>query len=231
MGAMKRVAAGVAALMGGGALTAVLVFATAVPASAHQVLPIGKYQFTVGWENEPTYSGFPNAVYLGVKTLATMQPLDDIGSVKVTVSTGTLTSAPLVPELTWDPDTGLGQHGVYYATIIPTTPGVYTFHFTGSIAGQTINQSFKSSDATFNDVVDPTAVQFPVKVPTATELGTNAARVTARVGDAASKASSASDSASSAKTLGIVALIVAIVLGGAAIGIAADGAASNGEVT
>ena len=121
------------------------------------------------------------------------------------------------PQLTFDGDTGLGSHGVFTAPIIPTAPGVYTFHFTGAINGQAVNQTFKSSDSTFDDVVDPSAAQFPVKVPAPAELSTNVSRLNGRVATAADKASSAHDSATTAATLAIVALVVGIVLGGGAV--------------
>ncbi len=196
----------------------------AAPASAHVVSTVGKYQLTVGWSSEPTYSGFPNAVYLGVKDAATLHPVDDIGdALRVTVSTGKLTSPPLQPQLTFDEDTGLGSHGVYTASIIPTAPGVYTFHLSGSINGQTIDKSFTSSDSTFDDVVEPSDVQFPNKVPPAAELSTNIARLNTRTAAATSKASSAHDSASTATTLAIVALVVGGALGIAGIGLGLRG--------
>jgi hypothetical protein len=211
---MKRLAAALAALMGAGALTAMLLLASAAPASAHVVTVVGKYQITVGWDVEPTYSGQPNAVYLGVKDAATLQPVDDIGnSLRVVVSTGNQSFPPMQPELSFDSDTGLGSHGVFLAPIIPTAPGVYTFKFSGSINGQAVTKSFTSSDSTFDDVADPSTVEFPTKTPTVAELSTNAARLNSRVAAAESKASSAHDSASTATTLAIVALIVGGGLG------------------
>jgi len=214
IGRWRRVGVGTlaAAVPVGAALAIVL--GLAAPASAHQVVTVGKYQLTIGWNTEPTYSGQPNAVYLGVKDKATLKPVDDIGdSLRVVVGTGNQSSPPLEPQLSFDEDTGLGAHGVFTAPIIPTAPGVYTFHFTGSINGQTINQTFKSSGSTFDDVVDPSTAQFPVKVPAPAELSTNVARLNARVADATSKASTAHDDASTATTLAIVALVVGGGLG------------------
>src|SRR5262249_24940476 len=153
-------------------------------------------ELTVGWKVEPAYSGVPNAVYLGVKD-ASGKPVDDIGNaLKVVVSAGAQTSPPLEPQLSFDADTGIGTHGEFDAAIIPTAPGVYTFHFTGAINGQNVDEKFTSSYSTFDDVVDPSTAQFPEKVPTAAELATNSARVGARAGHAVTKAASADDSAS-----------------------------------
>src|SRR2546430_215399 len=40
---------------------------TATPAFAHEVRKVGAYEFTVGWEHEPTYTGVENAVQLILK--------------------------------------------------------------------------------------------------------------------------------------------------------------------
>src|SRR5215475_1534823 len=133
-----------------------VVLVPAGPASAHEQRQVGAYQMTVGWKDEPTYTGILNAVQLFVKD-AHGNPVDDLGSgppLSVTVSTGTLISDPLDLEPAFDPDTGLGMHGEFDAAVIPTSPGTYVFHFPGSIGGQTIDQKFTSSDSTFDDVVD-----------------------------------------------------------------------------
>jgi hypothetical protein len=226
---VKHCAASAAAMMAAGSGALLLVALTASPASAHVVKPVGNYVLTVGWNVEPTYSGQPNAIYLGVKDKSG-KAVDDIGeALRVQVSTANQSSAPLQPQLSFDSDTGLGSHGVFLAPIIPTAPGVYTFHFTGAINGQKIDEKFVSSDSTFDNVEDPSTAQFPVKVPTPAELSTNVARLSTRVDDAASKASSADDSASSAKTIGIVALVAAIVLGGGGIVVGLMGRRSSAK--
>jgi hypothetical protein len=199
--------------------TAGFMFLTASPASAHEIRQVGAYQMTVGWLTEPTYVGQTNAVELFVHD-AKGTALDDLGpnGVKVQVTTGSQTSDPLPMNGAFDPDTGLGLHGQYLASIIPTAPGDYTFHFTGDINGQKIDEKFTSSDKTFNTVVDPTGVEFPAKNPTISALSTSISQLTPRVDNATSAATAASanaksakDSASTAKTVGIIGLIVGIV--------------------
>src|SRR5690349_9789971 len=95
-----------------GALFAIVV-STASPAWAHEHRQVGKYQFTVGWLNEPTYTGYPNAVVLIIADAAG-KPVDDIGdppTLKVQVTTGAQTSDPLAFAASFDPDTGFGTHG------------------------------------------------------------------------------------------------------------------------
>lgn len=194
--------------------------ATAVPASAHEQRHVGAYQFTVGWQVEPTYTGVLNAVQLIVKD-GKGNPVDDLGNpptLKVTVHTGAQTSAPLELKGSFDPDTGLGSHGEFDAPILPTAPGTYMFHFTGTINGQSVDQTFTSSESTFDSVVDPTPIEFPSQPPSNAELATSASQLAGRVGTAASAASSARDTARKAETLAVAALIVGIVVGVGGIG-------------
>jgi hypothetical protein len=198
-----------------------LFFLSTLPAAAHEQRTVGAYQFTVGWQHEPTYVGELNAVQLFLHD-AQGKPIDDIGSpptLHVTVATGSQASAPLELRGSFDPDTKLGTHGEFDASIIPETPGTYTFHFTGTVNGQNIDESFKSSASTFDDVVSPAAIEFPTQAPTSAELGASLGRLGPRVDSAASAAHSAHNDASTATTLAIVALVLGV--GGAIIGVTA----------
>jgi len=198
----------------GAAFAAILMVVAAGPASAHVEKTVGPYDIEVGWNVEPTYAGQPNAVFLSVKDDAG-KPVEDIGNdLHVVVSTGQQKSDPIALQ-----SAGEDAPGEFVAPIIPTAPGVYTFTFNGSINAEKFNQSFTASESTFDEVVDPRPAQFPNKVPTGAELSTGVSRAAARVDDATTKASDASDDASSAKTIGIIALIAAILLGGAGIAI------------
>ena len=48
-------------------LVAAVLVVTAGPASAHEQRKVGAYQFTVGWQREPTYAGVQNAIQLFLK--------------------------------------------------------------------------------------------------------------------------------------------------------------------
>ncbi|MHB8463282.1 MAG: hypothetical protein ACYDH6_04565 [Acidimicrobiales bacterium] len=203
------------AVAGAAALCVLLL--SAAPAWSHEQRPVSTFQLTVGWQHEPTYVGVENAVQLFIKD-AKGTPIDDLGtppSLHVTVSTGTRTSDPLELKASWDPDTGLGTHGEFDAAVIPTTPGTYTFHFTGSINGQKVDEKFTSSEKTFDDVKVPAAIEFPNQDPTNGDLATNLTRLNPRVDNALALGKSAHDKASSASTLAVVALIVGVVVGGA----------------
>jgi hypothetical protein len=196
---------------------------SATPAFAHEVRPVGADELTVGWAHEPTYAGIQNAVQLFVKD-AKGHPIDDLGdppTLKIEISSGTQTSDPLELAPSFDADTGLGTHGEFDAAVIPTAPGDYTFHFTGTINGQKIDEKFTSSDKTFDTVKEPTEVEFPAKPPSVGQLATNLDRLNPRVDSAVSSAQSAQQAAKSAKdkagaatVLAVVALIVGAVLAG-----------------
>ncbi|HEY7828048.1 MAG TPA: hypothetical protein VIB99_07425, partial [Candidatus Limnocylindrales bacterium] len=135
-----------------GAVTAALVVSSV--ADAHVVKTFGTYSVALGWVHEPTYVGQQNAVQVVIKDAAgkAVTDLAD-GDLKVTVSVGGQASSPMPLLNTFDPDTGLGIAGDYEAPLIPTAPGDYTFHLTGTIDGTPVDETATSSDSTFNSVV------------------------------------------------------------------------------
>jgi hypothetical protein len=199
----RLLAATVAATLAG-----LLIPLLAAPASAHEEKTVGKYHFVVGFGDEPAYAGEKNSVQL-ILAGAGDKPVTDLGNtLKVEVTTGG--AEPL--QLTMEPFFEVGEFGTpgdYRAFFIPTTPGTYSFHFTGAIKGQQVDQTFKSGPQSFSDIEDPAQVQYPVKQPTGGQLATRADRETARV-DAALTAErdQAKDDAAAARTLAVVGLIV-----------------------
>ncbi len=124
--------------------------------------PIGTDTVALGWQHEPAYVNELNAVQVLV-TDASGAPVDDLapGDLSVTVTFGGRTSEPVPLDPTWDEDTGLGTKGEYVGAIIPTEPGDYTFHLTGTIHGQAVDETATSGDSTFDPVTESTAIQFP----------------------------------------------------------------------
>jgi hypothetical protein len=205
-------------------MTAGLLAFAAGPAAAHEIRNVGKYQFTVGFGNEPAYTGQENFVQFFLHDRATGKPVTNLGpSLKVEVIVGSQKKT-LALEPSFDPDTGLGTPGEYDAFFFPTTPGKYTFHFFGSIGGQKIDQSFTSGPETFSLVEDPTTVEFPNKVPTTGDIAgllrREIPRLTAQVADARSSLHS---DVNTAKILGIV----GIALGALGLGVGATGFAMS----
>ena len=184
-------------------------------ASAHIVKQFGPYSIALGWLVEPTYVGERNAVVVIVKD-ATGNPVDDIkaGDLTVSATAAGQSTAPLPLIPSFDPDTGLGTHGEYAADLIPTLPGDYAFHLSGSVHGTAVDETAVSSGTTFNAVEDPTSVQFPVKVPTTTELSTKVDQLGTRVQRAADDAAAAQTKADDAANSARLALAVGGILGG-----------------
>ena len=206
-----------------GALCAgtVVALAGVATASAHVVQQFGPYSIAIGWLHEPTYVGVENAVQVIVKDAAG-KPVNDLadGALKVQVSTGNQASDQLTLEPSFDPDTGLGAPGEYDAPLIPTAPGVYTFHLSGAINSTRVDQSFTSSDKTFDNVTASSDAEFPAKVPTVASVATRLDRTGARVATAQTAADDARSAADRALLVGIGALVVGLVAGGAGVALA-----------
>lgn len=167
-------------------LTAVLAvalpaaFPAAGPAEAHEGRVVGGFRYLVGWDTEPAYTGVSNAVHVSV-TEAGGPPVTDIGdSLRVEVSKGgdKVTLSLVAGTATAGP----GPPGEYRAVLTPTRPGAYTVRLFGTIRGQAVDQSFTSSDTTFDEVRDAASVQFPAMDPSPGQLATRIERELPRIG-------------------------------------------------
>jgi hypothetical protein len=185
------------------ALAGLLVPLLALPAAAHEEREVGRYHFAVGFGDEPAYAGEKNSVQLLLAD-AKDKPVTDLkDTLEVAVSTGD--GDPM--NLSLEPNFEIGEFGIpgdYRGWFIPTAPGKYTFHFTGSIKGQKVDQSFTSSPTGFDEVTDPSTAQYPNKEPTTGQLATLAQRDAARTSAALSKASDRTDSARNLAVAGLV---------------------------
>jgi hypothetical protein len=180
-------------------------------ALAHEQRTVGKIQMTVGWSVEPTYTGFRNDVQLFLKD-ASGKPINDIGDgLKVQVISGDQKTAlsPLDPS--YDPDTGLGTPGEYDKAIVPTRPGNYTFHFVGTVHGQRIDQSFTTSEKTFDPVEDAGAAEFPAKDPSQAQLAGLVERLQPRVDTARAVAQDASGGVAQVRWLAVLGIVLGVV--------------------
>jgi hypothetical protein len=192
--------------------SASIVVVQAAPALAHEEREVGRYHFAVGFGSEPAYAGEQNSVQLLLQD-AHGKPVTELrNGLKVAVSFGDQTASFPI-----EPNFEMGESGIpgdYRAWFIPTRVGRYSFHFTGTVNGQPVDQTFTSGPKTFDDVDDPTAVEFPVQDPTVGQLSERiqreVPRLDASIGDVRTTASSASDDASSATTFAIGALVIAL---------------------
>jgi hypothetical protein len=107
---------------------------------------------------------------------------------------------------------GDGTPGDYRAWFIPSQPGPYTFHFTGSVHGTKIDESLTSGPTTFDEVQDPAEAAFPhVTAPTAQELADRIQQDATRLTEATAASASAKSAADSAKTVAIIGVIVGVI--------------------
>jgi hypothetical protein len=203
---MKRMCA--RSILAAALLSAPVLVLTAGPAAAHEHRHVagGKYDFTVGWGDEPTYTGLMNSVSLALKD-ANGKPINDLGdTLKVEVTSGGMKATfPIKPDF----EIGeFGTPGDYRARLIPTRPGTYLFHFTGTIKGDPIDETFTSSETTFDSVDDAADISFPVKDPSTGEL---AARIDKEVPRLTAADKKAKDDATSARVFGIVGIALGAV--------------------
>jgi hypothetical protein len=200
------------------ALSGLLVTASPPPALAHEHVQVGGHEIVIGWLEEPAFAGFKNAVQL----IATHKhDGDPVRGAKLQVEVifgdrnGTEKMGPL------DLAAAFGTPGEYHAFLVPTRPGTYTFHVTGSLSkNEPIDRFFTSGEQTFDDIRDPGAVQFPANDPTAGELSQKIDRVDGRLASVQQAADSAALSAKEAADSARLLAIVGLALGGLALAVA-----------
>jgi hypothetical protein len=97
---------------------------------------------------------------------------------------------------------------VYNAYFIPTVPGDYSFHFSGTIHTTKVNLTVKSSPTTFDSAHDPATIQFPQQAPSNLQLAQRLNAESARLSAAIHAADTKAASASTALWVGIAGLVV-----------------------
>jgi len=213
-----------------GAAAGLLLLSLAPLVAAHGHTAAAGFNFVIGWSGEPALVGQPNSVELFVYD-TDEKPITDIpaDAISVVVTTGGQDSSSFGLSPAFDVEEGFGTPGEYAADIIPTAPGDYSFHFTGTIHGKAIDVTMASGDGTFDSVVAPADLEFPVKQPTLTEVGTRLDRIDGRIDalQAAVPAQGAvTDAQSAATAAGAAAaraLLIGSLLGGAGLVIAVIG--------
>lgn len=180
---------------------------TAAPAPAHEHRTVGSVVMTVGWGDEPAYTGMKNTVEV-ILTDNAGKPITDLtDTLKVEVKFESQSSGPLDIERAFGRT--FGRPGDYRAQIVPTRPGTYSFHFNGTVANQKIDETFTSSDKTFDNVQDATAIEFPVKDPSPADLN----GLVQRLGPRVEEAGAAAARGTTLGTIGLIAGLVGIVVG------------------
>src|SRR4051794_1257459 len=186
-------------------VVAALAFVFPAAAAAHVEKRSGPFRVTMGWAEEPPYSGSLNAVEVDVADPDGTPIAVPPGSLDAEVTFGkALASMPLFPA---------DERGTLQAKIIPTRPGTYAFHVTGTLRGHDIDAQATCGGATFDCVLEPVGIQFPVKEPSAGQLAE-------RVERGLPRAERAAENADGGQTVAVIALIVAglsLAVGAAAV--------------
>jgi hypothetical protein len=174
---------------------------TPVSLAAHDRKTAGRFQLTIGWADEPAFSGSRNAVVVAIA--------DSAGPVKEAVASltveigfgGERISLPLERD-------GRAPHE-YRAWLVPTRAGTYTFHVTGRVHDQPIDVMSTCSEQTFHCVADASEIQFPARDPSNGQLAERISRALPRSERAAEGAVRAQWMAGAALALsGLVAIAV-----------------------
>ncbi|MBI4398431.1 MAG: hypothetical protein HY586_04845 [Candidatus Omnitrophica bacterium] len=143
-----------------------LLFPLTSPAWAHEKREVAdKYQFLVGFLNEPAFSGDMNAAHF------TVTESNERGEVPVTGLEATLqvTVRANQQEIGVKLEPIWNQPGSYAAYFLPSQPGKYVFQISGTMDQAPINEIFESGAGTdhFDWVRDARALQFPSPIETA----------------------------------------------------------------
>ena len=211
-----------ALIVGATAAMLLLSMLSAPIVAAHGHTTAAGFNFVIGWANEPTLVGQPNAVALFVYDQAD-KPITDIpaDAISVVVTTAGQDSPSFSLAPAFDVEEGFGTPGEYSSDLIPTAPGDYTFHFTGTIHDKAIDVSMTSGAETFDGAVAAADLEFPVKQPTLTEVGTRLDRIDGRIdalqssAPAAGAIAGAQSAAAAAASAADRALLIGVVVGGA----------------
>lgn len=189
------------------------------PASAHLHEQVGDVVFTTGWSSEPALAGEPNSVQVFVNEAEAggeegpPVPARQV-SLTVEIIFGDRNGAEKLPARPLEAF-NFGAPGEFRTeAIVPTRPGTYTFHFTGTIKGRAFDKYYTSGEkgaiegTQYNDVNEVAAVSFPEKDPTNGQLALalDNARKTAT-----SAAKEAADDAKTARLLGIIGIAVGLI--------------------
>jgi hypothetical protein len=171
---------------------------------AHERRTVGAYNFVVGWVNEPALLNEPNAVDLRVTRASDGSNVTGLGqTLKLQVKSGEKSIAvQLRPRF--------NTPGAYDGRLLPTALGSYSFTITGTIEGQTVNETFTAGTGTFGLIEEGNA--FPNPLPSNQGLEERLVVLESGSGD-----SDDSDSAMMVGIAGVVIGVAGLAVGGYAL--------------
>jgi hypothetical protein len=101
--------------------------------------------------------------------------------------------------------------GEYLAEITPTRAGRYTFHITGTLGDEEVDEFFTSGPDTFSEVADPADIEFPVQDPSRGQLAEGVQGLQSRETEVRSAVVEAEDAADSARLLAIIGIALGVI--------------------
>ena len=137
-------------------------------ASAHEHRTVGEYNFVIGFLDEPAIQDEVNAVSVRITKPAPAEATpapgeDEVAEAPVTGLADSIQFEVIFEDqkVTLPVEAKWGDPGHYVAYFIPTQPGDYSFHITGEIDGQQIDEMFTSGPETFSTVESRSDLEFP----------------------------------------------------------------------
>jgi hypothetical protein len=192
-------------------IAAAVLIVPAGAAQAHESREVGDLTLVVGWSNEPAFAGFGNEVQVIVSETRGERPVED-GELEAEVVFG---EGGASTQVTLDP--AFSTPNEYLGYIIPTRPGTYTFNVSGTVGGETIEETFTSGPDTFNDVQNPTDAEFPEQDPTRGEIAEALDRLSGRIEELRAQEPAEEEGTDLALWIAIGAAVLALI----AVGVAA----------
>jgi hypothetical protein len=124
-------------------------------AHEHRKVADDTYELTIGFINEPAYQNQQNGLSLRVVTVDGEKPVEGlVDTLEAEVIYGD-------QSMTLELEPVFNDPGHYQAIFFPTATGAYTFHITGEIDGNEIDETFESGPETFSEVEPIEPLQFP----------------------------------------------------------------------
>jgi hypothetical protein len=132
------------------------------PAFAHGGEEVGPYVIVFGWREEPAFAGLMNGPEIFIRMHDESEfPADTAVELQAEVTFGSASTT-----IVFDPAFGETDH--FIADLIPTMPGDYVFHVTGSIGEEAVDLTFDSAEGEFSTIEPASDIFFP-PMPTADE--------------------------------------------------------------
>lgn len=133
---------------------------------AHESREIGDISMVVGFLDEPVFVGQKSGLDLRV----------EVGGEPAEGLEETLNAEVIFGDETrpLEISPSFGEPGAYRSIFFPTAAGPYTFHITGEIDGEAVDESFTAGPDTFGEVQDTAGGQFPVTYPATGDIARDA---------------------------------------------------------